>query len=60
MSIEEAEKRIEELSTEYSAEKSLIRSKGAPKNSGRMRETRRTIARLKTHIREINGKSKTS
>lgn len=48
MNPEQIEEKIKELGTEYSKMKSQVRSGGAPENSGRMGEIRRTIARLET------------
>lgn len=52
MSPENIEERIKELDSEYSKMMSQIRSGGAPENSGKMREIRKTIARLKTIYKE--------
>lgn len=48
MSPEQIEEKLKELSTELGKMRSQARSGGAPENSGKMREIRRTIARLKT------------
>ncbi|MBN2517968.1 MAG: 50S ribosomal protein L29 [Candidatus Altiarchaeota archaeon] len=52
MGPEQIEARVKELYSEYSKMKSQIRSGGAPENSGKMREIRKTIARLKTIYKE--------
>jgi large subunit ribosomal protein L29 len=54
MAAGQIEAKITELETEYGKMKSQVRSGGAPENSGRMREIRRTIARLK-HIYKEKG-----
>lgn len=56
LGVEEIEAKIAELSNEYSKMKSQIRSGGAPENSGKMREIKRTIARLKTIYKEKASK----
>lgn len=48
MSRDQMEEKIEELRTELGKMESQVRSGGAPENSGRVREIRRTIARLET------------
>ncbi len=58
MSEEQIEEKLVELSTELGKMKSQVRSGGAPENPGRMREIRRTIARLET-IRAERAKTKT-
>ena len=52
MSPEQIRTRVAELRLDYGAMKSAIRSGGAPENTGKMREIRRTIARLLTVLRE--------
>nr|WP_245526755.1 50S ribosomal protein L29 [Methanothermus fervidus] len=52
MSVKELEKKLEELRAEYSKEESKAAASGAPDNPGRMRELRRTIARILTIINE--------
>jgi len=49
---EDIEARVKELESEYSKMRSQIRSGGAPENSGKIREIRKTIARLKTIYKE--------
>jgi len=48
MSGEQMGEKLKELSTEMGKMKSQVRSGGAPENSGKMRDIRRTIARLET------------
>lgn len=48
LSIDEIENSIEDLKSELSKERSLLATGSAPENPGRIRELRRTIARLKT------------
>ncbi|HNZ87511.1 MAG TPA: 50S ribosomal protein L29 [Methanofastidiosum sp.] len=48
LSIDEIENNIEDLKSELSKERSLLATGSAPENPGRIRELRRTIARLKT------------
>jgi len=48
MSLEQIDEKLKELGTELGKMRSQARSGGAPENSGKMREIRRTIARLKT------------
>lgn len=48
MSQEERQKRLKELTLELAKEKSNVAIGGAVKNPGRIREMRRTVARLKT------------
>ena len=55
MSPEEIQAKITELSGDLSKMKSQIRSGGAPENSGKIREIRRTIARLKTAAKLKGG-----
>lgn len=56
MGIEEMRERLEELQAEYSREKALLATGTAPENPGRIGELRRTIARLKTIIGEVERK----
>ncbi len=53
---EQLEEKIKELRTELGKMRSQIRSGGAPENPGKMREMRRTIARLET-VRAEKGKT---
>lgn len=55
MSLEEKRKRLYELENELLRDWSLVKSGGALENPGRVREIRRSIARLKTAIREESG-----
>lgn len=48
MSLEQIDEKLKELGTELGKMRSQARSGGAPENSGKMGEIRRTIARLKT------------
>ena len=48
MSEEERQKRLKELTLELAKDKSNVAIGGAVKNPGRIREMRRTVARLKT------------
>ena len=48
MSEEEKQKRLKELTLELAKDKSNVAIGGAVKNPGRIREMRRTVARLKT------------
>lgn len=45
---EELEEKLSELRNELLREKSMIASGGAPENPGRIKEIRRTIARILT------------
>jgi large subunit ribosomal protein L29 len=48
LSLEELEEKLKELRNELLREKSMIASGGAPENPGRIREIKRTIARILT------------
>jgi large subunit ribosomal protein L29 len=48
MSVAEIDEKIKQLYTDYAKMKSQVRSGGAPENSGRMQNARKTIARLET------------
>jgi ribosomal protein L29 len=48
MSLAEIDEKIKQLYTDYAKMKSQVRSGGAPENSGRMQNARKTIARLET------------
>lgn len=50
MSEDEKAKRLKELTMELAKEKSNVAIGGAVKNPGRIREMRRTIARIKTSL----------
>lgn len=54
MALGQIEAKIGELETEYGKMRSQIRSGGAPENPGKIREIKRTIARLK-HIYKEKG-----
>ncbi len=56
MSIEQIDERLSELYTDIAKMKSQVRSGGAPENTGKIRDIRRVIARLKTIKREKNSK----
>lgn len=53
MSAEERRERLEELETELIRERGVAAAGGAPENPGRLREIKRTIARIKTVQREM-------
>jgi ribosomal protein L29 len=48
MSLAEIDEKIKQLYADYAKMKSQVRSGGAPENSGRMQNARKTIARLET------------
>lgn len=48
MSESEVKEKISELQREFMSEKAKLASGGMPDNAGKMREIRKTIARLKT------------
>jgi large subunit ribosomal protein L29 len=48
LSLEEIEEKLKELNDELLREKSMIASGGAPENPGRIKEIKRTIARILT------------
>ena len=48
LSVEQIDEKIKQLYTDYAKMKSQVRSGGAPENSGRMHNLRKTIARLET------------
>jgi large subunit ribosomal protein L29 len=52
MSTEERTRRLEELRTELSKLKTMISAGGSVENPGRVKDLRRTIARVMTVIRE--------
>ncbi|MFQ6053190.1 MAG: 50S ribosomal protein L29 [Candidatus Bathyarchaeia archaeon] len=52
MSPEERERRLEELRTELSRLRTMIKAGGSVENPGRVRALKRTIARLMTVMRE--------
>ncbi len=48
MSSDEIEEKLTELRNELLRERSIVAAGGAPENPGRIKEIRRTIARMKT------------
>jgi large subunit ribosomal protein L29 len=52
LSDEDMEEKIKELRNELLREKSMVASGGAPENPGRIREIKRTIARILTIKKE--------
>jgi len=52
MTPDERRKKLEELRTELSRLKAMVRAGGSIENPGRIRELRRTIARILTVMRE--------
>ncbi len=48
MSSDEIEEKLMELRNELLRERSIVAAGGAPENPGRIKEIRRTIARMKT------------
>ena len=58
MGLEQIDDKMKELRTELGKMKSQVRSGGAPENSGKVREIRRTLARLET-IKAQGPKKKT-
>ncbi|MEE8358501.1 MAG: 50S ribosomal protein L29 [Candidatus Hydrothermarchaeales archaeon] len=48
MSSDEIDEKLAELRNELLRERSIVASGGAPENPGRIKEIRRTIARMKT------------
>ncbi len=48
LSVEQIDDKIKQLYTDYAKMKSQVRSGGAPENSGKMHNLRKTIARLET------------
>lgn len=52
MSPEERDRRLDEMKTELSKLKTMISAGGSVENPGRVKELRKTIARLKTVARE--------
>ncbi|MCD6128009.1 MAG: 50S ribosomal protein L29 [Methanomicrobia archaeon] len=53
MDIDEMYEKLGELKSEFSREKALAATGSAPESPGKLRELRRTIARIKTIISEI-------
>jgi len=52
MSPEERDRRLEEMKTELSKLRTMISAGGSVENPGRVKELRKTVARLKTVMRE--------
>ncbi len=52
MSPEARDKRLDEMKTELSKLRTMISAGGSVENPGRVKELRKTIARLKTVMRE--------
>ena len=52
MSPEEQDRRLDEMKTELSKLRTMISAGGSVENPGRVKELRKTIARLKTVMRE--------
>jgi large subunit ribosomal protein L29 len=52
MSIEERRRKLEELRAELTRLKAMVRAGGSIENPGRIKELRRTIARILTVMRE--------
>lgn len=53
MSPEERKDELKKLSSELIRERAIVASGGAPEKPGRIREIRRTVARLKTIQKEL-------
>lgn len=58
LSIEEMNEKLAELRAELLRQKSMIASGGAPENPGRIKEIRRTIARILTIKTQKEGVTK--
>lgn len=58
LSIEEMNEKLAELQAELLRQKSMIASGGAPENPGRIKEIRRTIARILTIKTQKEGATK--
>ncbi|MCD6367932.1 MAG: 50S ribosomal protein L29 [Candidatus Aenigmarchaeota archaeon] len=54
MSVEELDKKLNELKLELAKSKAQVIIGGSPENPGKIREIRRTIARIKTIKREMS------
>ncbi len=52
LSIQELEDKLKQLEAELRTEKGAVSSGVAPKNPGKIKEIRRTIARIKTIMKE--------
>ncbi|MDY6780462.1 MAG: 50S ribosomal protein L29 [Halobacteria archaeon] len=55
MTQEEVQEELEDLEDELLREKSVLAAGGAPENPGRIREIKRTIARIKTIQTEMEN-----
>jgi len=53
MGREELEEKLDELKLELSKDRAQVEIGGIPENPGRMKELKRTIARIKTRLSEI-------
>lgn len=58
LSLEEMNEKLAELRAELLRQKSMIASGGAPENPGRIKEIRRTIARILTIKTQKEGAAK--
>ncbi|MFH1774980.1 MAG: 50S ribosomal protein L29 [Methanobacteriota archaeon] len=58
LSIEEMNEKLAELQAELLRQKSMIASGGAPENPGRIKEIRKTIARILTIKTQKEGVTK--
>jgi large subunit ribosomal protein L29 len=56
MNIEELRAKLDELRSELARERSIAAAGGSLENPGRLRELRRTIARIKTIMVEVQKK----
>ncbi len=52
MSKEDLEEKLEEIRLELAKEKAQVKIGGVPENPGNMNEMKRTVARIKTKLRE--------
>ncbi|MBL7160022.1 MAG: 50S ribosomal protein L29 [Candidatus Aenigmarchaeota archaeon] len=55
MSIEDLEKHLSELRLEFSKDMAQIGIGGSPKNPGKVKETKKTIARILTEKKKREG-----
>ncbi|HPR42343.1 MAG TPA: 50S ribosomal protein L29 [Candidatus Methanofastidiosa archaeon] len=56
MNLDEMESKLDELRFELARERALLATGSAPENPGRIRELKRTIARLSTIINQTQTK----
>lgn len=56
MSVEEMKGKLDELRSELARERAIAAAGGSLENPGRVRELRRTIARVLTIMNEVQGK----